>query len=216
MKYINKFSTNADYQAFTDGDGYVTPNICFIEGTKGLIFKPKPKPIPTFIIDDIVFEKSWLDYSGNSSKLANLYDTLKKMLMETEGKDNYRVNNKIYKIDNPNVKIYLYNYELPLTYIQWISDEYCIKIATDFFNFLIIPDSIIGDGMSEGWNFSIIPSNPIKAIMCIEAAKQLGLDIFTINGFTVEWGTNGKSLIFTGENICYYVDDTGYISENPI
>ena len=41
MKYINKFSTNADYQAFTEGWGYVTPNICFITETKGLVFKPK-------------------------------------------------------------------------------------------------------------------------------------------------------------------------------
>ena len=136
--------------------------------------------------------------------------------METEGKDNYGVNNKIYNIDNPNVKIYLYNYEIPLTYIKWISDELWIEIATDFFYFFITPDSIVGDGMGEGWDFSIIPSNPIKAIMCIEAAKQLGLDIFTINGFTVEWETYGKSLSFMGENICYYVDDTGYISENPI
>jgi hypothetical protein len=41
MKYINKFSTNADYQAFTEGGGYVTPNICYVEETKGLVYKPK-------------------------------------------------------------------------------------------------------------------------------------------------------------------------------
>ena len=40
MKYINKFPTNADYQAFTEG-GDVTPNICYVEETKGLVIKPK-------------------------------------------------------------------------------------------------------------------------------------------------------------------------------
>ena len=193
--------------------GYVTPNICYVDGTIGLIFKPKPKPIPTFIIDDIVFEKEWLDYNCFSNKLANIYDTLKKMLMETGGKDDTVLNRKIYEIDKPNVKMYLYNYEIPITYISWCSDELWMYIETDFFQFYIAPNYIIGDGYNEGWNFNTIPSNPIKAIMCIEAAKQLGLDIFTIDGFTVEWETYGKSLSFTGENICYYVDDTGYISE---
>ena len=41
MKYINKFSTNADYQAFTEGGGYVTPNICYVEENEGLVFKPE-------------------------------------------------------------------------------------------------------------------------------------------------------------------------------
>jgi hypothetical protein len=41
MKYINKFSTNADYQAFTEGGGYVTPNICYVEETNGIIVKPE-------------------------------------------------------------------------------------------------------------------------------------------------------------------------------
>ena len=41
MKYINKFSTNADYQAFTEGGGYVTPNVCYVDETDGLVIKPK-------------------------------------------------------------------------------------------------------------------------------------------------------------------------------
>jgi hypothetical protein len=41
MKYINKFSTNADYQAFTGGDDYVTPNICYVDETNGIIVKPE-------------------------------------------------------------------------------------------------------------------------------------------------------------------------------
>ena len=49
MKYINKFSTNADYQAFTEGGGYVTPNICYVTELKGLKFKPKEKSAPVLI-----------------------------------------------------------------------------------------------------------------------------------------------------------------------
>ena len=41
MKYINRFSTNADYQAFTEGGGYVTPNVCYVEETDGIIVKPE-------------------------------------------------------------------------------------------------------------------------------------------------------------------------------
>ena len=54
MKYINKFSTNADYQAFTEGGGYVTPNICYVEETDGLVFKPEINEIiiSTFTISD--------------------------------------------------------------------------------------------------------------------------------------------------------------------
>jgi hypothetical protein len=50
MKYINKFSTNADYQAFTGGDNYITPNICYVTELKGLKFKPKEKIAPVLII----------------------------------------------------------------------------------------------------------------------------------------------------------------------
>jgi hypothetical protein len=41
MTYINKFSTNTEYQAFTEGEEYVIPNICYVTELKGLKFKPK-------------------------------------------------------------------------------------------------------------------------------------------------------------------------------
>ena len=59
MKYINRFSTNADYQAFTEGGGYVTPNICYVTESKGLKFKPKEKSAPvliTFTVDGIEYQ----------------------------------------------------------------------------------------------------------------------------------------------------------------
>ena len=43
MKYINKFPTNADYQAFTEGGGYVTPNICYVDETNGIVMEPEIK-----------------------------------------------------------------------------------------------------------------------------------------------------------------------------
>jgi hypothetical protein len=58
MKYINKFSTNADYQAFTEGGGYVTPNICYVTELKGLKFKPKEKyvPILRFTVNGVEYQ----------------------------------------------------------------------------------------------------------------------------------------------------------------
>jgi hypothetical protein len=44
MKYINRFSTNADYQTFTEGGGYVTPNVCYVEETDGIVMKPYVEP----------------------------------------------------------------------------------------------------------------------------------------------------------------------------
>ena len=69
MKYINKFSTNADYQAFTEGGGYVTPNICYVEETKGIVVKPKKGKIINYIRQDgNGFDKTWAvaDYPVNS------------------------------------------------------------------------------------------------------------------------------------------------------
>jgi hypothetical protein len=56
MKYINKFSTNADYQAFTEGGGYVTPNVCYVEETDGIVIKPYIPPILIFTIDGIEYQ----------------------------------------------------------------------------------------------------------------------------------------------------------------
>lgn len=53
MKYINKFSTNADYQAFTDGDDYVTPNVCYVDETDGIVMKQYIAPVLfTFVFND--------------------------------------------------------------------------------------------------------------------------------------------------------------------
>jgi hypothetical protein len=71
MKYINKFSTNAEYQAFKVEGNYVTPNVCYIVENNGFIMKPyiKPiiiKPIITFTIDGIEYQAeegmTWEDW----------------------------------------------------------------------------------------------------------------------------------------------------------
>lgn len=52
MKYVNKFSTNADYQLFEDGDDYVTPNVCYVEEANVVIVKPYIVPLLTFTVND--------------------------------------------------------------------------------------------------------------------------------------------------------------------
>jgi hypothetical protein len=54
MKYINKFSTNADYKAFTEGGGYVTPNVCYVEESNGIVMKPYNESVLiTFYISNV-------------------------------------------------------------------------------------------------------------------------------------------------------------------
>lgn len=51
MKYINKFDTIADYQAFKDGGGDVTPSVCYVEENEGLVFKPE---IPSVKLNNLI------------------------------------------------------------------------------------------------------------------------------------------------------------------
>ena len=89
MKYINKFSTNADYQAFTEGGGYVTPNICYIEEVDGIVMKPyiAPKEEEYNYNLNIIFDERITD------DYAQLYDDLRTICMKYH--DNER-QNKIY------------------------------------------------------------------------------------------------------------------------
>jgi hypothetical protein len=81
MKYINKFSTNADYQAFTEG-GYVTPNVCYVTESKGLKFKPKEKSAPvliTFTVNGIEYQSeegmTWKEWCNSEYNTAGfIYD----------------------------------------------------------------------------------------------------------------------------------------------
>jgi hypothetical protein len=41
MKYINKFSTDADYQTFKSGDDWVLPNVSLVTENNKLVYKPK-------------------------------------------------------------------------------------------------------------------------------------------------------------------------------
>jgi hypothetical protein len=74
MKYINKFSTNADYQAFTDGGGYVTPNICYVEEADGIVMKPYIEIIPIFHLE--VEEGYTVNFIGDKFDIA--YGCIKK------------------------------------------------------------------------------------------------------------------------------------------
>ena len=76
MKYIKKFSTNADYQAFTKGGGYVTPNVCYIEENESVAAKPEKITFPLYIGDFNLVGEEWetIIYTkeGNFTKLVNL------------------------------------------------------------------------------------------------------------------------------------------------
>ena len=84
MKYINKFSTNADYQAFTEG-GYVTPNICYVEETDGIVMKPYIDP------NKVLFPAVIVPAVGNgnisNANIAQYFiDTYPNMIIDTKGK----------------------------------------------------------------------------------------------------------------------------------
>ena len=65
MKYINKFSTSADYQAFTEGGGYVTPNICYVEESDGIVMKPYVKPpTPPYLIIEALEDGLTVSYDS--------------------------------------------------------------------------------------------------------------------------------------------------------
>ena len=55
MKYINKFSQVTDYEQFVGG-GYVTPNICYVEESDGIIMKPYIPPIIIFTIGEVQYQ----------------------------------------------------------------------------------------------------------------------------------------------------------------
>ena len=79
MKYVKKFSTNADYQAFTEGGGYVTPNVCYVEETNGIIVKPDIAPLLTFTVDGIEYQTeegmTWKEWCNSEYNTAGfIYD----------------------------------------------------------------------------------------------------------------------------------------------
>ena len=75
MKYINKFSTNADYQAFTEGGGYVTPNICYVEETNGIIMKEKEFSLfPCYLVEGDNGKYGTKLFEFLVSKNLNMYD----------------------------------------------------------------------------------------------------------------------------------------------
>lgn len=76
MKYINKFHTNADYQTFTDGDGYVTPNICYVEEYDGIIMKEKEFSLfPCYLVEGNNGKYGTKLFEFLVSKNLNMYDT---------------------------------------------------------------------------------------------------------------------------------------------
>ena len=92
MKYVNKFSTNTDYQAFAGGEDYVTPNVCYVEETNGIIVKPEINEnntlqFPIYLVYgdngqvgidlyNYLLEKGGIDRTGDITNEVIYYDNL--------------------------------------------------------------------------------------------------------------------------------------------
>jgi hypothetical protein len=68
MKYLKKFQTNTDYQAYKGG--YVTPNVCYVEETEGLVFKPEiiennTLQFPVYLVEGYNSPTDIMDYLYN-------------------------------------------------------------------------------------------------------------------------------------------------------
>ena len=156
MKYINKFSTNADYQAFTEGGGYVTPNICYVEEDDGIVMKPYIETIPIFHLEveegyTVSFRK---DMSGN--EVLEFADgcikkaSIDKLIEYLEKKYDYNEYNSI-QVDGNDIKFELYLGDEKLfveTYIVYNKDA-------DFFAWGIVyirngQYRVFDDGYSNG------------------------------------------------------------------
>lgn len=54
MKYLRKFQTNADYQAYKGGGDWVTPNVSLITGDNNIVYEPSDNTIS--LITFTIFE----------------------------------------------------------------------------------------------------------------------------------------------------------------
>jgi hypothetical protein len=56
MKYLKKFQTNADYQAFKSSSEYVEPNLSAIENDNTIFYEPVKPTLITFTISNIEYQ----------------------------------------------------------------------------------------------------------------------------------------------------------------
>lgn len=49
MKYLKTFSTESEYQAFKDGDDWVTPNVSTIDENNSVVFEAIPSMFPCYL-----------------------------------------------------------------------------------------------------------------------------------------------------------------------
>ena len=82
MKYLKKFQTETDLNAFNSSSEFIKPNLCAVvervgvEGVSPIIFTPKPSTI-TFTIDGVSYKANpgmywheWLDSEYNTINAA--------------------------------------------------------------------------------------------------------------------------------------------------
>lgn len=82
MKYLRKFQTNADYQAYKGGGDWVTPNVSLITGDNNIVYEPLASAVSliTFTIYSVEYQAEegmtwgeWVDseYNTKSDTFTN-------------------------------------------------------------------------------------------------------------------------------------------------
>ena len=61
MKYLKRFNKNVDYDAFKNGDKYITPNISYINESRGIRLKAYTPP-PISLCDVAYWDTSTFIY----------------------------------------------------------------------------------------------------------------------------------------------------------
>lgn len=171
-----------------------------------------------FVIDEVYFDSVATFYRGEyysySSKIEELYNYVDQYF-ETKVPHDEPVDTLIDTEFNIPLDIYLYDYKLPI--INWHAYETinwreiyfaldstsplpngeCMLFYNEFRPFIGLLDG--------GWTFDHIPEPGMEAIIFVEFAKQMGLDVFKIDNYNVSWREEGKVLSISHGLEEYYV-----------
>ena len=144
-----------------------------------------------FVIDSITFEEvNMWGASGYDIYIGNIntMNSLRKFIVENGYE--YSVNVK-YKIDPSQLELYLYDYKIPITNVEYspATDTlliYCQEGVAPRNEITLQPNNIFqGPSIDSLWTFDYIPTTSVEAILFVEFAKQYGYDAIKIDGYNV-------------------------------
>ena len=208
MKYIKKFANSAEYQAFTEGGGYITPNLCLLTDTKDVVLEPKkPITIPTFIINDIEWDinshagaTTPENFDMGFTRCTNTFKTLLDYLSET-----YQHIND-YDYHDINIKFYLYDFDVEIDSFMKYSDREFDLFTSKYDDYnLYLSDYEVLFGLLGGLYLRIIPENPIDEILYVDFCKKMGINYSKnlLPDYNISWETE--------TSIRFYNNKTGEV-----